>query len=207
MFITPHVEALFKKGALKLIRNDDDETIRVCEATCVIEPFTVNLARELGEEVSGHLFDDEGKIRREIDAVSLRVRVPRQRVTVTTHPEVASLATLEHVDVRNVRVTRMEDQKTGREWLACAYELVVPLDSKVARGFVLDGFGRALYWSFEASQMDFLDNESKARVLRSAARLGESGGGVTITADGMEPVHLNADTAKRHRAEAAALAR
>jgi hypothetical protein len=68
MFLTENIPALFKKGALKLVPAEDGPGhVRVAEATCLIEPFPHTLARELGEEIAAHLFDETNVIRPELD--------------------------------------------------------------------------------------------------------------------------------------------
>ena len=81
MFISANVPALFKKGTLKLSQNDEGEYRRVAEAQLVIEPFLEPLARELGDEIAGHLFGDDGRIRPELEAIDLRIRSGLQHVT------------------------------------------------------------------------------------------------------------------------------
>jgi hypothetical protein len=171
---------------------------------CLIEPFPVQLARELGEEIAGHLFTDADGIRDEIECVDLRVRAGLQRVTVRQHEDLEPAAVLGPVSIKDVSAKRIEDKATGRSWLAFSFVLVFSLEDRPARNFVLDNFGNALLWSFERLQGELLD---KAAMHEAAARLGEMGGTMTMTAAGPDgsvtgPIEFNTETAKRNRAEA-----
>lgn len=146
MFLTPQVRALFKTGKLKLMERDD-RVARVAEATFVIEPFEPALARELGEDIAGHLYTDSDDIRDELEAIDLTVRVGVQRVTVHAHAELPAVASLAPVLVRDVSVKRVENEKLG-VWLAYSFVLAFDLTEKAARNFVLDHFGSTLLLTF-----------------------------------------------------------
>ena len=171
MFITENVKALFKKGTLKMVPTEDGYQ-RVAEATVVIEPFEPDLARELGEDVAGHLFNDDGGILPELGGIDLRVRLGAQRVTARPDPEMEACAILSPVTLKDVSVQRIEDKKTGESWLACSFVLVFALDSRVARTFVLDEFGKPLYFTFESIQQDLI---AAAEVRHAAQSLREQG--------------------------------
>jgi hypothetical protein len=207
MFHSSNVSALFKKGTLKLIQNEDGEWRRVAECTLVVEPLPVELARELGEEVASHLFTDEGRIREELESIDLRVRLGLQHVTARIDPDVERPAALiSPVSVKDLSATRCEDKKTGREWITLSFVLVFSLEEKAARNFVLDRFGQALYWTFESMQREL---EGIARTKEAAARLAkmgaEDGGDVTISIPGADPITLDKTDAARLRQEAADL--
>src|SRR3954468_1057115 len=102
MFLTENVPALFKKGTLKLVPSDEGGLRRVAEAMLVIEPFPSNLAHELGEDIAGHLFDDEDAIRAELESIDLRVRCGLQSVTVQHHEDLEPCALLSPVSIRDV---------------------------------------------------------------------------------------------------------
>lgn len=201
MFISENVEALFKRGKLSLVSTEDGQTRRGAEATLVIEPFTVELARELGEELCGHFYDDDGGIRAELDDIDLIVRLGVQRVTVRTHAEVDAIVQLEPVSIKDLRVKRMTQKRTGAVWLACSFVLVFSLETKAVRNFFLDYFGAYLVWTFQAIQDDLLN---RADVHESIARMGEAGL-VSVTGPDGKTVHVDEDLAKRHRAKARAL--
>jgi hypothetical protein len=169
MFITTQVRALFKRGALKLITDGDGQITRVAECQCVIEPFPVALASELGEEVAAHLFDDAGHVRDEIAEVKLRVRVPMQSIEVSSHEELMPV-TIGGVGVKDLGAKRCEDPKAGRSWLEFSFVLVIPLESTTARNFVIDSFGSLLYWSFTPMQRDLFLSTVGAELHEAAAR-------------------------------------
>jgi len=127
--------------------------------------------------------------------VDLRIRCGLQRVTVQAHEELPSVAVLDPVSIKDVTVKRIEDEKANRAWLSCTFVLVFSLESKTARNFVLDEFGKPLLWSFEHLQGDLL---SVARMHEAAARFGEAGD-CTLTVPGSDPVTFNAETAKTNR--------
>lgn len=198
MFLTRNIPALFKKGTLKLTPAEDGGTRRVAEAMCLIEPFPAKLAAELGEEIAGHLFDGDGVIRPELEAIDLRIRTGLQSVVVRHHEELDPCALLSPVSIKDVSVKRIEDEKAGRSWLSLSFVLVFSLEEKAARNFVLDEFGKPLLWTFESMQGQLL---AEARMHEAAARLGE-GGGATLSGPGIEPVKFDAASGKRHREKA-----
>lgn len=68
MFVTENVRVLFKRANLKLVQ-EAGELHRVAEATFVLEPLPPELAHELGEDIAGHLFDENEQIRAELDVI------------------------------------------------------------------------------------------------------------------------------------------
>lgn len=194
MFTTENVMAVFKKGVLKLEKEEDGYR-RVAEATCVIEPFPSRLAKELGAEVAGHLFEDDDSIRPELEAIDLRIRAGLMNVTVRADRDLDPIALITPVSMRDVRVTRVEDKKTNAQWLSFQFVLVFSLEEKATRDFVLDRFGHQLLWTFERMQGDLLD---RARLHEAAARLGEQGETAIITPDGKR-VEFNQETSRAHR--------
>lgn len=208
MFLSEHIPALFKKGTLKLMK-DGAELKRVAEAQFLIEPFPAHLARELGEDIAGHLFEPDGVLRDELESIDLRVRAGLQRVTFHHHEDIKATAVIEPVSIKDCSATRIEDDKSGKAWLSFSFVLVFDLSARVTRNFVIDEFGNILKLSFERLQLDLLDEdrEAKARIKESAARLVGNGiDSVTIThgsPDGSGgSVTLTQDDAKRLRQEA-----
>jgi len=196
MFLTADIPALFKKGTLKLVPNEDGDGIRrVAEAMLVIEPFPVKLAREMGDEIANHLFDDDDTIRMELESIDLRVRAGLQNVTVRPDEALEPIAILTPVSIKDVSATVIDDKKTQRRWLSFSFVLVFSLETREARNFVLDQFGRTLLWSFEAMQRDLL---RQADLHETAARLGEHGSATLETPDG-ERISFDEHTSKKHR--------
>lgn len=207
MFTSENVVALFKKGTLKLTQNEDGEYRRMAEATLLIEPFTEAMARELGDEIAGHLFSEDGRIREELESIDLRVRAGLQHVTVRLDEALEPTAILSPASIKDVSCSLCEDKKMGRQWLAFTFVVVFSLEERAARNFVLDEFGKSLLWSFERSQPDL---EGLARVKDAGARLAETaardGGSVTLSTGDMS-VTLGKGDAARLRDEAATLRR
>lgn len=200
MFLTGNIPALFKKGTLKLVQGEEGGTRRVAEAMCLIEPFPFQLARELGDEIAGHLFTDENAIRDELEGVDLRVRAGLQRVTVRHHEELEPVASLSPVSIKDVSAKRIEDKSTGRCWLSFSFVLVFSLESKEARNFVLDEFGKPLLWSFERLQRELLN---EAALHDSLAKLADpSGDGSTKVSVGLAGGEMHEIDPEAHRAAA-----
>lgn len=207
MFTSPNVIALFKKGTLKLTQNDEGEYRRMAEATLLIEPFTEAMARELGEEIAGHLFSDDGRIREELESIDLRVRAGLQHVTVRLDEALEPTAILSPASIKDVSCSLCEDRKAGKQWLSFSFVVVFSLEDRAARNFVLDEFGKSLLWSFERTQPEL---EGLARGKEALARLAEmgteDGGGVSLSGPGLS-VTLGKGDAARLRDEAAELRR
>lgn len=200
MFISDNIPALFKKGTLKLEETDTGGLRRVAEATLVIEPFPARLARELGEEIAGHLFTDDGLLRDELESIDLRVRCGLQSVTVRLDEALEPEALISPASIKDVTVSRIDQKKTQRSWLACSFVLVFSLEERAARNFVLDQFGKTLLWSFRGMQADLL---AKADLHASLAKLGDVGGdGKTSVSIGRGDGEIHTIDAKAHRAEA-----
>ena len=197
MFVTENVPALFKKGTLKLVPSEEGGLRRVAEATCLIEPFPCTLAHELGEEIADHLFTADNAIRDELEAVDLRVRSGLQSVTVRQHEDLAPIALLSPVSIKDISAKRMENKESGRSWLQFSFVLVFSLEDKEARNFVLDEFGKGLLWSFLGMQRELLNT---AALHDSFAALGSVGDGkVSLGVSGGEMHEIDP---KKHRAEA-----
>ena len=184
MFVTENVPALFKKGTLKLQETDDGYR-RVAEATLMIEPFPHQLAHEMGEDIAVHLFDENNQIRPELESIALNVRAGLQRATVRHHEELEPIAIIDTASIKDVKATVIEDKKTNRCWMSFSFVLVFSLESKEARNFVLDEFGKTLIWTFEGLQRDLLNqanlHDSIARMVPKGATMsvGVSGGEMT----------------------------
>lgn len=195
MFVSENVTALFKKGTLKLMEVEGGYR-RVAEATCVIDPFPVELSRELGEEISGHLFNEDKSIREELEAIDLRVRAGFQHVTVRHHVDLEPIAMLSPVTIKDVAVQRVEDKKMGRYWLMCSFVLVFSLEDKRARNFVLDEFGKHLLLSFQPMQGELLRT---ADIHDSLAKLAEAGGEGGSVSFGVAGGKMHTIDPKKHR--------
>lgn len=196
MFISDNIPALFKKGTLKL-EETDTGVRRVAEATLVIEPFPAKLAHELGEDIAGHFFTDDGLIRDELESIDLRVRCGLQGVTVRLDEALEPEALIAPASIKDVNVTRVDQKKTQRSWLACSFVVVFSLEDRAARNFVLDQFGKTLLWSFRVMQADLLRS---ADLHDSLAKLGDPGGDGSVSI-GVGGGELHPIDAKRHRAE------
>jgi hypothetical protein len=203
MFISDNIPALFKKGTLKLQDNGDGGLRRVAEATLVIEPFPAQLAHELGEEIAGHLFTDDGLIRDELESIDLRVRCGLQKATVRLDEALDPEAIIHPASIKDVNVSRVDAKKSQRSWLSCSFVLVFSLEEREARNFVLDQFGKTLLWSFRGMQADLLQ---EARLHEAIARVADPAGDgsvtVSIGVNGGELIPLDM---KKHRDRAKAL--
>ena len=156
MFLSPHIPCLLKSATLKLTK---DET-RLALVTCVVEPFSRELAAELGADVVDHLFipnPDRGREqaawvpRPEVTEIGFCLPVLRQCVEVVEHPELPSAYVLRDVGMERIRVTR-PDPELPR--LTLSFVLAIILESKDAINFVVHDFGRLVYLSFAAMQRE-----------------------------------------------------
>jgi len=174
MFLTENVPALFKKATLKLVKGDDGGVVRAVEAALVFEPFTPDLAREMGEDIAGHIFGEDDQIRAELSSVDLRPRVGALRITARPHVDLPAIV-LEPVGLRSVSAMVREDEKGGTRWVILTVTLVFSLESKVARDFVLDHFGRQLAWTFEPLQRELPDLKVAQAMGRMASTVRDGG--------------------------------
>lgn len=199
MFISDNVPALFKKGTLKL-EETDTGIRRVAEATLVIAPFPARLAHELGEDIAGHLFGEDGLIREELESIDFRVRCGLQTVTVRLDEALEPEAIIAPASIQDVSVTRVDQKKLQRTWLSCSFVLVFSLEERAARNFVLDQFGKTLLWSFQGMQADLL---REASLHDSLAKLADPGGdGKTTVSIGVGGGELHQIDPKAHREKA-----
>lgn len=198
MFLTPNVLAQFKKATLKLVKGDGGETTRAAEAALVFDPFTAELAREMGEDLADHLFTADNQIRAELSAVTLRPRVGALRITARPAQDMDGTE-IEPVGLSTVTATVKEDERSGHCSLVLTATLVFSLESKVARDFVLDSFGRSLLWTFEPLQRDLLADAAITESLATLAGAGGPGSSVTFGLAGEPGVtltHADADRLK-----------
>lgn len=171
MFVTPNLPALFKKATLKLVE-ENDTTTRAAEVAVVFSPFHAHLAREMGEDIAGHLFDDDDQIRPELSSVTLRPRVGALRVSARPVLDMDAIV-IEPVGLVSVVAKVCGNEKSGLRWLELTCTLLFSLESKLARDFVLDTFGRTRLWTFEPLQRDLL---ADAHITESLAKLAGAGG-------------------------------
>ena len=157
MFVTPDVTCLLKSATLKL----DEDGGRLAHVTCTLEPFTPELAHELGEDVAEHLFmpnpnradptDLPEVPRPEVSEIGFLLPIGAQRITAKDHAELTPVAVLKDVQIQRIRVTRPDPE---RPRLALAFVLVIHLDAREAIDFVVRQFGRYAALTFESMQRD-----------------------------------------------------
>lgn len=193
MFHSQNVPALFKKGTLKLVQNEDGDVRRVAEATLVIDPFSYELARELGDEIADHLYTSEGRIREELELIDLRTRVGLQHVSVRLDDAMEPFAIISPVSIKDVSAKLCEDKKTGKVWLAFSFALVFSLEEKAARNFVLDQFGRYLFWTFEVMQRGLPITSGAQEAFDQLASTVAEGGTLTSTFGGESAILTDED--------------
>lgn len=189
MFVTENVRVLFKRANLKLVL-EQGELHRIAEATFVLEPLAPELAHELGEDIAGHLFDENEQIRAELDVIGVRMSTGLQIVTSRDHEDLRVDAELKPVRILTARVERVEDDKTGKEWLRLVFVLSFQLRDREAQKFVLDKFGSWVCLSFKAMQEDLLE-ETTSKIQRDfvkAIRKGmKDGDGSSVSFGAVDP--------------------
>lgn len=87
-------------ATLKTEELKKDERFPVLAAKLVLEPLTLELAKELGAQMADHCFTKQGQIRDEMTSVQLRLREKPQIVTI----QMAADATQMTAVLRNVRI-------------------------------------------------------------------------------------------------------
>lgn len=160
MFLSENVRVKFKRGNLKLIEQEGSVERRA-ECVMVIEPFSQQLAAELGEETAAHLFDETKKIREELGKIELRLRSGLQRVTVRHHEELAPIIVIDSAFVKDCEATRVDVEKTGATFIRFNFTLCFDLADKGARNFLIEEFGSSLQLSFQAMQLPLPDGEAE----------------------------------------------
>jgi len=153
MFTTDNVQLLLSKATLKLIKDDKGVEHPMAECILLRDPFPIALARELGEGVADHLYDDEDGIREELQSITLDPKVQQQAISVREAPDVPSpLVTLRHVDILTLTCAKAVDEKTGEVWIKASLRVRFGLAEREHREFLVRGFGHLLCWSFSVEQ-------------------------------------------------------
>jgi hypothetical protein len=145
MFETACIPMLINKATLRR-EIDDEESYRVADVTLLLEPFSRELAAELGEHIAAHLFEDD-KMRPEVEKVSLSLGAPDQRVIVASAPDAPALAELKSVTIGALAVTRKA--KEDREWYR---EARIDLRERTIREFLFHHFGEQRVFTFYPEQ-------------------------------------------------------
>ena len=168
MFVSPDVPCGLASAALK-IETIDDVDHRFAHVTCKVEPFTPDLARELGETVYAHLFTrdpertDVPMPRREITEVGFSLPIGLQLISAKSHPDLKVDHVLRRVKVTRVRVSRPDPEKPR---LTLAFVLSIELGERQTMDWLVRAFGRVQHLTFMAEQRDMLEDKA----LREAAR-------------------------------------
>lgn len=199
MFTTPHLPSLLKRVTFKLVEvRGSDTKARVAEVAAVIDPFTPALAHELGEDVAGHLFDEDDQPLPQVLTIGLDVPPILQRLAVTFAPDLAPEAILDEVTLRQLQVVRVEP-KQGPVTYRATIALLVPLRDFEAQALARL-FANTVYLTFTAHQHD-LFADAKAQRAESLGRriardlMPEGVESLTISApgSGRPPVTLTRD--------------
>lgn len=158
MFQTVCIPAVISKATLKR-EMDDEESYRVADVSIVIEPFSQELADELGEHVGRHLFDALG-MRPEVEDITIGLRVPSQRVIVASAPDAPTLAELKDVRIGDLTIVRKA--KGDRDWFRATVAARIDLRERVIREFLFHHFGELRRFTFVSEQMDMPFHRSES---------------------------------------------
>lgn len=154
MFQTACIPMLIAKASLKR-EMDDEEAYRVADLGIVIEPFTAELASELGSHIERHLFigDDLNGIqmRPEVEDITVGLRVGLQRIIIESAPDAPSLATLKEVRVSDLAIVRK--RKGDREWYRATLSARIDLRERQIREFLFHHFGEFRCFTFMDEQI------------------------------------------------------
>ncbi|HWB15955.1 MAG TPA: hypothetical protein VG538_06060 [Vicinamibacterales bacterium] len=148
MFETACIPMLINKATLRR-EMDDEESYRVADVTLLLEPFSRELAAELGEHIAAHLFEDD-EMRPEVEKVNLSLNAPDQRVIVASAPDAPALAELKSVTIGALAVTRKA--KEDHEWYRATIEARIDLREREIREFLFHHFGELRVFTFYPEQ-------------------------------------------------------
>lgn len=190
MFSSANVPMILKRATMVAASNAAGEATNFAECQLLIEPFDEDRAQELGDEVASHLFTEDGALRPEPESIQLDPRVPLQAVTVSPTVDGSHASgTLRLVEFGALKVTKKQDEKSGKEWLAASQVIRFDLAPTAHRELLVMYFGRCIYLTFEKEQGELLGGRSvERRVLEAVEALRPKRGSgiesVTITAGG-----------------------
>src|SRR3990167_2516234 len=140
MFVTRDVWMVIKKATLTVAEDDTGVEPRMAEFALVLDPFPITLAKELGEDVAGHVYSDEGVLRQEVSTITLDPRVPAQRMSATG--AVGHEGTvIRNVDVLGLTLAKKSDEKSGTVWFRATFKVRFDLAPKLNREWIVRVFG------------------------------------------------------------------
>lgn len=168
MFSTPDVWMTFKAAKLAVVNRDDVER-RMAECQFVIEPFSFELAAQLGDAVLSHVFTEAGALRSELSSATLDPRVPLQRLHARGAEGVPATV-IEDVDILKLTCSRQVDDRSGKEWIKATVYARFDFAANVHREWIATYFGYGFYATFEAVQDELFDSELET-VAETARRL------------------------------------
>lgn len=166
MFTSNNIPCAVKSVALKIEKGDEHE-LKVAHVTCVVEPFTPELAIQLGSAIYAHLFTrnperpDVEMPRPELVQIGLNVACGLQRISARSHPDLPIESVLKEARVTNIRVTR-PDPDAPR--LSLSFVLSLSMDRRDTLVWVVQAFARVNYLSFLPEQLDLISGRTSADV-------------------------------------------
>jgi hypothetical protein len=198
MFISPAVPFLLSKATLRIDKNDEGDRVRVADLALQLEPLPYELAAELEDALTSHLFTADRQIRPELEDVTLNPRAPLQRITVSSAKDAPSIATITAARILDLAITKRRDEKSGRAWLRAILNVRIDLAERSIREFLFHHFGEVRCFTFMAEQHTLPMGDTREAV-RDLQRLagrdsgsveiaGPDGEGVRITKDDVQPI-------------------
>lgn len=155
LFTTEQVPMQLAEATMKIVKDDKGVEHRMARCVLVLEPFGEAPARDVGEDIVGHLFTDEGMIRPEMDSVKLKLRLSLQDVVVAEVPDQAKATVrLREVKVVNLTVAHKIDEKNETHHLRASFLVLFSLAERSARDFLCRLYGHSLLWTFADEQED-----------------------------------------------------
>lgn len=153
MFRTRNVKMQLAKASLRIVKDDKGDEHRMAECGLVLDPFTGELAHELGLDVYSHLFNEDTEIRPELGRIVMNPRVPQQLAEIRTAPDLKQPTfTVRYVDVLALGVNREEDPEVGDVWLRATVKVRFDLADKPHRELLAAHFGDLLCFTFQLEQ-------------------------------------------------------
>lgn len=192
MFTTPNLPTLLKRVTFKLVEQPGaDAKARMAEVAAVLDPFTPDLARELGKDVAGHLFDGADAMLPGVRDIRLDVPPLLQRVTVRWARDLAVEAVFDEVVLRALQVTRVETADDA--WYRATLGLHVPLRDAEAQALARV-FGALVALTFEAHQRPlFAATLARGLAQQAQGGLPEGVESLTVRTPGQAPVTYTRD--------------
>jgi len=198
MYRSKDVWMVLKSAKLTTGKDDKGVEHKLAEVQLVIDELPRELALEMGEEVSVHLFSDDGAIRTNLETVTLDPRIPNQRMTVRGGIDMVHTA-IENVEIVALTARRQVNEDTGKEWISLTTKARFDFAPKGHREWLAMHFGYGQHFTFEAEQGDLLGQAVIDAAIDSVKAGGEAFDILMGRGDGITSVEMTTSDGKGRR--------